>query len=104
MKTYTVEEIENKVKEIWKSADFYDEEMTQPQVETTEFEVVVLDNRVDITISRMYNAPGLTFAQLKALGEFFQTENINDDDNFYQGGCPTCDYPSESGFTLTVRP
>lgn len=57
-----------------------------------------------LDIVRMYEAPGLTFSQLKAIAEFFGTENINDDARFSRGGCETCDYGSEYGFTLTIRP
>lgn len=62
------------------------------------------DGKAAITLSAMYEPPGLTFAQLKRLSEFFETENINDDDKFSHGGCDTCDYGSEYGFTLTIRP
>lgn len=58
---------------------------------------------VEITLSSMYSPPGLTFSKLKALSEFFETDNINDDDAFSSGGCETCDYGSSYGFTLTIR-
>ena len=104
MKHYTVEEIESMVREIWKSANYYDAEMTREKVHPAEFAVVVGEYKVDITVSCMYEAPGLSFAQLKELSDFFESVHINDDARFSYGGCETCDYGSEYGFTLTVRP
>ena len=104
MKEHTVEEIEAKVKEIWAADWFYDEACTRPKVEQPEVKVVIREGTVAITLQNMYEAPGLSFAHLKALSAFFDTDNINDDDRFGYGGCETCDYGSCYGFTLTVRP
>lgn len=61
-------------------------------------------DRVTITVSSMYDPPSLSFAKLKVLAEYFETDNINDDDRFSNEGCETCDYGSSYGFTITVRP
>lgn len=58
----------------------------------------------NIGVSMMYEAPQLTFEILKKLANFFGTDRINDDDRFSMDGCETCDYGSEYGYTLTVRP
>lgn len=73
-----------------------------PDVE--KLEVSVCPQRAEITVSNTYSAPGLSFSHLKKLSEFFDTDNINDDARFNHGGCDTCDYGSEYGFTLTIRP
>ena len=104
MKTYTKEEIEQKVSEIWKNEFFYDEDCTRETVSPPEIEVSIKNGTVDIRISKMYEAPGLSFSHLKRLSEFFDTDNINDDERFSNGGCETCDYGSSYGFVLTVRP
>lgn len=67
-------------------------------------EVTVRYQHAEITVLNMYSAPGLSFSHLKKLSEFFDTDNINDDARFNNGGCDTCDYGSEYGFTLTIRP
>ena len=92
MKSYTEKEIKDKVEFLW--GDSY---------RCVEIEINIKPSSVDITLSCMYESPGLTFAQLKALSEFFETENLNDIDNFAYGGCETCDYGSKYGFTLTIK-
>lgn len=98
MKTRAKEEIEKKVRELWASDkldDFLNEGTLQVEIEP---------NKVSITLAQMYEPPGLSFAQLMSLAEFFGTKNINDDDRFGEAGCETCDYGSSYGFTLTIRP
>ena len=102
MRNYKKETIEKKVAELWKSEFFYDEVLTVPRVQPPEIEVTAKKGRVEIKISKMYGAPGLHFSQLKALSEFFETENINDSDHFHYDGCETCDYGSSHGFTLVI--
>ena len=58
---------------------------------------------VRVSISSMYEAPGLTFAQLMALAEWFDTKDIADE-RFHSGGCETCDYGSDYGFELIIKP
>lgn len=62
------------------------------------------EERVDITVSKMYESPHLNLDILMQLAEFLGTKNINDDDRFSNEGCETCDYGSSYGFTLTARP
>lgn len=104
MKTKTKGQIAKKVKELWWDSFFYDREQTRPKVSVPELTIKIADDCIDITLSCMYSAPGLSFKQLFALSEFFGTDNINDDERFNHKGCEACDYGSEYGFTLTVRP
>jgi hypothetical protein len=89
--------IEKFAKEVWK--DDYDR-YTRPTIEVEVRE----PEWVRIKLSRMYDAPGLTFQHLTKLSEFFGTIHINDPDYFSNGGCDTCDYGSSYGFTLEIRP
>lgn len=57
----------------------------------------------DLTLSSMYDPPGLSLKHLIALAEFFGTQNIRDE-RFSYGGCETCDYGSDYGFTLIIKP
>lgn len=57
-----------------------------------------------IQITRMYDIPGLQFAQMHDLARYFGTMNIETDSEFYYGGCETCDYGSKAGYTLHLRP
>lgn len=88
MITRTKEEIETKVKQLWSC------------VENIDIRIYV--DKVYIELSNMYQPPGLSFAQLKALSEFFDTEKIDDTDRFSQEGCETCDFGSSYGFTLKI--
>ncbi len=97
MKDYTIEEIAAKVDEIFKQSDESWDELDIRVVKRK-------DGAVSISVEKMYEAPGLDFAKLSALAEFFETKNINDDDRFGGGGCETCDYGSSYGFELVVRP
>lgn len=89
MKNRTRQEIEEFAKTIWPN--------------TEKLEVIVDKEGVKLTVANMYEAPGLSFWMLKKLADFFETDDINDDDRFHTSGCETCDYGSEYGFTLTIR-
>lgn len=70
-----------------------------------EIEVITnSEDKVQVKLYDMYGAPTLNLALLMKLADFFGTKNINDDNRYSYGGCDTCDYGSEYGFTLTVRP
>lgn len=103
----TSEEILKKLHELWEK-DFYwggDDGRKYRHVEVPEFDIQKNeDKEVRLKISKMYEAPGLNLQVLMALAEFFGTKHINDDDRFSHGGCETCDYGSEYGFVLTIRP
>lgn len=58
---------------------------------------------VRLTIGQMYEPPGLNLDKLLQLADFFGTKNI-DDERFANGGCESCDYGSDYGFTLVVKP
>ena len=104
MKQHTAAAIDKKVRELWREDFFYDEACTMPRVQPPEIKVSCWEDRVDITISQMYESPRFNLELLMGLANFFETMNINDDDRFADRGCETCDYGSSYGFTLTVRP
>ena len=91
MKTFTAEEIKNKLKEIWRD-------------ESPDVRVSVQPSYIEITLSATCDAPGLSFSKLSQLSAFFQTNNIGEADQFSYPGCDTCDYGSSYGFTLRVKP
>jgi len=90
MKIYSDTEIKDKVAEIWSG-------------ESPNIEIYSNDDSVDIKLEQMYDHPTLNLKKLRALSDFFETDNINDDDRFDERGCETCDYGSSYGFTLTIR-
>ena len=77
MKTYTNEEIEKKMNEIFDEASY------------NELEVKVYQARgiVNITLSKMYSAPGLNFAKLHQVALYFDTMNVETESEFANGGC-----------------
>lgn len=56
-----------------------------------------------IEVSDMYESPGLQFSQLRALADFFDTDNISND-TWNEAGCETCDYGSKYSVTLYIKP
>lgn len=106
MKHYTHDEIIAKVKEIWIDDFFYDEEHKRPCLHPPYIEVVISRDEplVKITLSQMYSSPQMNIRVLHKLADFFETDNINDDERFSEEGCETCDYGSSYGFTLSIRP
>jgi hypothetical protein len=97
MKDQSVKDIEKKVNELWAAREF---EWKDLNIEVRKYS----PNEVHITLSCMYSPPGLTFKHLKALSEYFETDNIVDDEGFSSSGCETCDYGSKYGYTLTIKP
>ena len=94
MKSRTKEEIEQKIKEIWN--DVYEK--------PDSIEIDEVDGGFDIKLEAMYERPILNLTFVMQLADFFETKNINDDDDFGWSGCETCDYGSSYGFTLKIRP
>jgi len=92
MRHYDDAAIEAKVRELWQDGA------------PDKIEIARTGKTVRIKLSSMYEAPGLSFAQLKALSAFFETDNLDDDDRFSYSGCETCDYGSSYGFTLRIEP
>lgn len=90
MTSYAKEEIAKVVKEIWPHAC----------VSVTECE----SGEVDIELSSTSRTIGLTYNQLVELSEFFNTIHINVTGTYSRGDCDTCDYGSEHGFVITVKP
>ena len=85
MKTKNGREIEEKIKELWGGVSQ---------------EVYILPSEVRIELE---NA-SLSWKHLKALSEFFETENIDETGRYHMAGCETCDYGAIDRITLTVRP
>jgi hypothetical protein len=54
-----------------------------------------------ITAGNMYDAPDMNFTILKAIGEFFGTDEVDVDDYSF-GGCESCDYGSDYGHEIQV--
>lgn len=99
--TYTKEQIEEKVREIWKECA---PKNTYKEDKIEELEVSIEQDCIILKLSNMYSAPGLSFKHLKKLSEFFETDNINNEGDIIECGCETCDYGSSYGFVLWVRP
>lgn len=93
MKEHTDEEIASKLRELWPEQSHCD----------TTYKVERGPSHIDITVQQMYDSPGLSFAKLSSLAEFFDTMNVETESEFHEGGCETCDYGSAVGFTLRVR-
>lgn len=96
MKKRTEQEILDKCKEIWTHK--YELDFHPP-----DFSVAIKPDAVGLTVHAMYNPPGLGLKQLMELSRFFETENI-EDERFSHPGCDTCDYGSDYGFTLYIKP
>lgn len=102
MKDRTDDEIWAKVEELWPQAD-----RTEGGWGTEYFKVERRDGSLHITVSCMYNwdgAPELTFEKRLALSEFFDTMMIESEEEHYSGGCETCEYGGQWGFTAVVSP
>jgi hypothetical protein len=82
------DQIETKVAELWPDAD--------------SIEVDISDDVINITVSQMYEYVSLSFKHLRALADYFGTDNISDD-NWSSNGCETCDYGSKYTVQLVVR-
>lgn len=97
MKSFTDERIIEKCKELWPNIGAWRRESS----------VEVVANKpgeVRIRIVDMYDPPPLNLDILLSLAEFFGTKNIDDANRIDEPGCDTCDYGSEYGFELVVRP
>lgn len=75
---------------------FDDPDNISVEIDRAEPGVVVL------SISRMYDRPGLTLAQLEGLAAFFQAKHVGKLSNIAKPGCETCDWQSRYGFELRV--
>lgn len=99
MRERTDEEIKAKLSELWPNVDFNEEAHGRRYCKLAR-----AGDFIDITITQMYDAPGLSFAQLNSLAEFFDTMKVETEEEIRDGGCETCDYGSKYGFTLRVSP
>lgn len=94
MKLRTDEEIQEKIKALW------------PE-QNNSWDKIAVDiyrgtDTLYLTMSKMYEAPGLSFMQIQALAKFFDTLNVETESEFSNGGCDTCDYGSSYGFKIRV--
>lgn len=62
------------------------------------------DNGVALTITAMYDNPGLSFDQIEGLAKFFDTKNVETEEEVRSGGCESCDYGSKLGVVLLISP
>lgn len=90
MKTCSTEEIIAIARELWPYST-----IRVPVNKPTE---------IQLEISEMYEAPGLSFNQLRILGEKLGTMNIDNVADINIHGCETCDWGSSYGFTLYIKP
>lgn len=93
MLTKSKKEVEDFARTLWPKEEYRD---------APDIDVDMRKDSIDLKVSAMYEAPGLSFAILKQLSAFFETDNIHDE-RFDHSGCETCDYGSDYGFTLTIR-
>lgn len=61
-----------------------------------------LGKGIEITYTKMYDAPDLSFKVLKELSDYFGTVEIDVDSSIRRGGCPTCDYGSCYGHYIQI--
>lgn len=85
--------IREKVAEVWREYPGYGD---------CKIEIAKDGSYVDITLSKMYDRPTCSFAQMTALSQFFGTTSIEQVNDWSHGGCETCDYGSDYGFTLRI--
>lgn len=57
-----------------------------------------------IRVTRMYSAPGLTMDRRLKLSKFFDTMNVETDNEINDRECETCDYGSSYYYDIIVRP
>lgn len=100
MKTLTKPEIKAWIEKTW--LDLAPEEYKWRSVPET-IKINIQPEYYEVTLSSEYCPPGLSLKHLIALSEFFGTQNITDE-RFSHGGCETCDYGSDYGFTLIIKP
>lgn len=98
MKQRTDEEIKAKVEELWPEMEWkggWGSESSR---------IVRGDGFIDITVAKMYDWDKLqlTFQNINALAEFFDTLKVETQEEINEGGCETCDYGSRYGFVLRV--
>lgn len=87
-----IKDVEAKLKELWPGKDYGNSLRTATRQK---------DGTWILHISDMYEAPGLSFHQLMNLSEFFDTMNVETQEE-HHGGCETCDYGSSYGFDIYV--
>lgn len=103
MKQYTNEQILEEFQRIW---DTEHKELYCMGWESEGCIEVLLNEpeHVQVKLACMYEPPAFNIQVIMKVAEFFGTTNINDADKFEWGGCETCDYGSQYGFTLDIQP
>lgn len=90
MKNRTKDQIKEFINEVWKDVD--------------NIEVDTYGEGVHISLSSQYDPPEFSFSILKKVSKFFETDNIDSENDIRQRGCDSCDYGSRYGFTLIIKP
>jgi hypothetical protein len=100
MKYPTDEEIWKKLQELWPDTNDHSRYGNEKTIHRNA-------GALRFRVTRMYDwdpIPALTLDKRLALSEFFDTMNVEHDGEVSEGGCETCDYGSEYGFEVLVRP
>ncbi|MDR5729683.1 MAG: hypothetical protein RB191_19885 [Terriglobia bacterium] len=96
----TDEEITAKVQELWPDLD-----ITESRWSSHDYFVIErADGHIDLTVTAMHDAPGLTFDQINGLAQFFDTMKVETEEEITEGGCESCDYGSRRGVILRISP
>lgn len=101
MRERTDEEIVAKLKAMWPHADGgWGDEGIRVQRH---------GSNLYLRVTKMYDwdteeIPVLTFDKRQELSLFFNTMNVETSDEIRNGGCETCDYGSQYGIEILVRP
>lgn len=99
MNQRTQDEVVKFVKEL-----FQEEYWHEPANDMAPLIVVVTPEEVVIETRAMYEYVSLEFKHLRALADFFGTNNIADSDRSSYSGCETCDYGSCYEWRLSIKP
>lgn len=95
----TDKEIRAEVYRLWN----YDPSQFRFSLEELKVEVKRSPGLVRLTITAMFEPPGLTPAQLEGLAKFFGAKHAGDPEHdINEPGCETCDYGSRYGFEIAL--
>lgn len=109
MQQRTNEQILAKVMELWPDVFEWEPESRKLNL----LGVARIGDTISFNVTKMYEKPGsdygsdeggLTFAKRLELSKFFDTMNVETDNEIADSGCETCNWGSAYGFTVIVRP
>lgn len=69
-------------------------------------QVEVISNHSDqlvVKLHAMYECPPFNSVVVQMLCDAFGTKHIDELDHYSEGGCESCDYGSDYGFTLRIK-